>query len=210
MKLALISDTHGQLPAADRFDGVDAVLHAGDIGPDYDVDQWIHGTFARWHHALTQDIGIPFYGTLGNHDNPRWWTPDVCRQFGIRLSETTRIHDQIVFFSPWSPTFGLWPWMKDEPLLMREYEKIPVDCTMIVSHTPPFQLCDLTFLGQQHVGSKALRVRMTELPALHSVICGHIHEGWGWDTLGSIKILNVASVDDRYTVRPEPITFLEV
>ena len=57
MKLGLISDTHGFLdPKLTRiFRGVDHILHAGDIGPDYIVAQL--------------EAIAPVTAVLGNNDN---------------------------------------------------------------------------------------------------------------------------------------------
>lgn len=205
MKLALISDTHGDLPQIDLFKGADAVLHAGDIGPDYNVQDWCYSRFHLWHHRLTQDLNIPFYGTYGNHDFPDRWPPYPY----IKINELVQIGSKKIWFSPWSPLFGSWAWMLAEPDLMREYEKIPPDTNIIVSHSPPYQICDRTLRGEP-VGSKALRVRMMELPQLEYVICGHIHEARGRAKLDQIQVLNVASKDEYYNLRQEPITWLDI
>lgn len=60
MKLGLISDTHGYLdPRLPRiFKGVDHILHAGDIGPDFLI-------------AQLESIA-PVTAVLGNNDNSNW------------------------------------------------------------------------------------------------------------------------------------------
>lgn len=206
MNLALISDTHGQLPDPAMFRGADAILHAGDVGPDYQVDTWIVQTFLPWLHIVQERMNIPFYGTFGNHDFPSKWSMG-----GEHLHVNTQlvVGDQRVWFSPWSPTFGGWAWMRSEPDLTELYANIPLDTTMIVSHTPPYQLVDKTGRGE-HVGSKALRVRMQELPQLTHVVCGHIHEARGDSGIGSIRVLNVACVDEQYEMRRDPIVWLNL
>lgn len=60
MKLGLISDTHGFLdPRLTRiFKGVDHILHAGDIGPDFLI-------------AQLESIA-PVTAVLGNNDDSTW------------------------------------------------------------------------------------------------------------------------------------------
>lgn len=207
MKVALISDTHGQLPDPDLFEGADLIIHAGDVGPDYQRPQWFAQAFEPWQHALP----APLWGTWGNHDFPDK-TPAVDN---FLISELRGLGGELVWFSPWSPTFGGWAWMRSEPELTEIYSKIPTNTTVIVSHTPPYHLCDWTEkFGQVHCGSKALRVRMGELPNLHTVVCGHIHEG-GREALlkrddnKDIRVLNVSCVDEEYRMIKEPIVWVE-
>lgn len=202
MKLALISDTHGMLPDPELFDGVDAILHAGDVGPDYNVREWISSTFIPWQDALP----CPLYATLGNHDFPDKWNIEIPN---IYLDEERKIGDLNVWFSPWSPTFGSWAWMRSEPALTEICQQIPDDTHIIVSHSPPYQLCDMNAQGE-HCGSKALRVRMQKLPDLKFIICGHIHEGRGEKALGGVRVINASCVDEHYSMWDNPITWLEV
>ena len=62
MRLALISDTHGMLP--EDIPDCDAIIHAGDIGPDRNTHQWWDETFRPW----AVKAGVPIYATFGNHD----------------------------------------------------------------------------------------------------------------------------------------------
>lgn len=205
MKLALISDTHGMLPDPKLFDGADTILHAGDIGPDYSVNQWIQRTYVPWVGKL-DTMGIPVYAALGNHDFPNNWNIEVP---SIYIDEERKIGDFNVWFSPWSPTFGDWAWMRSESALAEIYADIPADTHIIVSHSPSYQLCDMNAQGE-HCGSKALRVRMQELPDLKFVICGHIHEGRGEKAFKNIRVINASCVDEHYSMWDNPITWLEV
>ena len=99
MTLALISDTHGLLPPVEAFEGADAIIHAGDIGPDGDVSQWIHERYIPWANALP----CPLYATLGNHDFPQKWHVEIPH---LIVDDFKVIGDHTVWFSPWSPTFG--------------------------------------------------------------------------------------------------------
>ena len=203
MKLALISDTHGMLPSINDFDGASAVIHAGDIGPDHGVREWIRNIYIPWQEEL-QAKGIPVYATLGNHDFPDKWG-DVD---GILIDTSVKIKDLNVWFSPWSVKFYDWAWMRNEQDLTEIYNNIPVDTDIIVSHTPPYKIRDS--YGDKYCGSKALRVRMQEIPTLKWLICGHIHEARGTTKFNNICVMNVASVDEMYHPLEERITWLEI
>ena len=60
---------------------------------------------------------------------------------------------------------------------------------VVLSHAPPRDgKLDRTFFGR-HVGSRALREFIERAqPAL--VVCGHIHEGRGIDTIGPTTVVN--------------------
>lgn len=210
MKFALISDTHGWLPPVELFVGADLVLHAGDIGPDYNVLDWIGLKWSPWVEALN-DMCIPVHATYGNHDFPTKWGGYVNEE--IHLNELVSVGDQHIWFSPWSPRFGNWAWMLSEPELTEQYVRIPDHTTMIVSHSPMWRVGDSNIDGML-CGSKALRVRVGKLPSVHTIVCGHIHEAHGVYTpniSNTVRsVLNVASVDERYQPRAQPITWLEI
>jgi Icc-related predicted phosphoesterase len=60
---------------------------------------------------------------------------------------------------------------------------------VLVSHQPPYNTLNDMILNGVHVGSKAVRVFIEEEQPL---ICftGHIHEGFGIDSIGRTKIVN--------------------
>jgi uncharacterized protein len=61
---------------------------------------------------------------------------------------------------------------------------------IIVSHSPPLNCLDRTKFGQ-HIGSPALQKHVLELqPKL--VVCGHVHEAAGVQTLGQSMVINSA------------------
>lgn len=211
IRLALISDTHGMLPDPKLLDGADYVLHAGDIGPDRGVGQWIPFAWQHWCDVIADEHDAEVLATLGNHDFPDKWGGAN----NIFVNQQLVLHDEDtdesvnLWFSPWSPRFFDWAWMKTEEDLAVEYAKIPTDTDILISHTPPFGLCDNTLRGER-VGSRALRQRLEELPNLKHVVCGHIHEGRGKATLDNIIIHNVACVDEYYKPRTPLVTWLEV
>ena len=77
--------------------------------------------------------------------------------------------------------------------LLEKGEKI-----IVVSHAPPFGALDFAKrFGEQHVGSRALRIFLENNPGIVSlVICGHVHrEGGKRSEIGGSVVVNVASHD---------------
>lgn len=213
MKFALISDTHGTLPTLDQLEGADVVLHAGDIGPDHRVEEWIDMKWEPWRAQVERELDARVLPTYGNHDFPAAWSRATSP---IYTDEAVRIGGKKIWFSPWSTGLPGWAWQKSEPELFDIFSTIPKDVEWIVTHTPPFKMLDQLAYSGQSVGSKALRVIMGELPKLTHVICGHIHEGRGqymW-TPGEpgreITVMNVACCDEQYEPHTYPVTWLEV
>jgi Icc-related predicted phosphoesterase len=205
MILGLTSDWHGKLPTIESAQRFDAIIHAGDIGPDYQVPVWIQ-TFKQW----LKDVDRPFYGTFGNHDNPNKWLTGM--DIGIYLDQAVEIGGKKFYFSPWCRRFGNWHWMKDDDVLKDVYKDIPEDVQILVSHGPAKGLRDKIDpkWGTDNVGSQSLLDRIMLLSRLEHLVCGHIHYGYGKDTLGSTMIWNVASVDETYTPRQERFMTLEI
>ena len=213
MKIAMISDTHGLLPDPSLFEGADLILYAGDIGPDRGVEEWINKQFRPWCNTLNE-MGIEFWATYGNHDDPKKW--GVHPDLPIVVDGWRILGDLKVWFSPWSVRFGDWHWMLDETRLTEKYAQIPVNCKIVGSHKQMFQARDANVDGTL-CGSKALRVRMRELTSPKSIlICGHIHESHGYADTEFADVYNVASLyglnePNRFgQQREEPITWLEL
>ncbi len=61
--------------------------------------------------------------------------------------------------------------------------------TVLLAHVPPYGCrCDRTLL-LQHIGSRALRRHIDAHPPT-LVVCGHVHEARGEDTLGPTRVVN--------------------
>ena len=199
---ALLSDTHGVLPNPELFAEASVVLHAGDIGPDHDVEQWQKKVFCPWLEQL-QGLGVSFYGTYGNHDHPSKWkaySHQPIKDQRIVVDRAVEIDDELVWFSPWSVTFGSWAWMSSEGKLAEKFDKIPDRTTMIVSHTPMYrELGGMTLRGDE-AGSVAMRYLVDQISEadLHTFVCGHIHEGYGRYNLDGVDIINASQMDLNY------------
>lgn len=227
MWIAAISDLHGSLPPTAPLKRAEAVIIAGDVGPDYNAIEWFNGPFSEWARA----VEVPIYMTWGNHDfigfRQMAWRREVRPPENIILMvdsyatlESERGGFYRTHFSPWSPKFMDWAFMMEEEDLLTHWQQSSSfrNCSILVSHTPPLGYCDRMKNGMS-VGSTALREMLPQLPAMSILICGHIHEGYGamrFNRDGSEPddscdgwVINVALMDERYNL-VNPITFINL
>jgi len=210
MRVALTSDTHGY--TATIPPGIDAVLHAGDIGPDIQAAPWFRDTFYPW----AAHVGVPIFATFGNHDfigqhdhanligEFEQLPPGAPSNLRLVVDEQCDVLGVPVWFSPWSGRFFDWAFMADEAELKKKYLRIAADTQVIVTHGPPHGYGDLT-IDRVRAGSAALTARMSELTALRLVVTGHIHEAFGVYDAGGVLVYNVSMVDFGYHPAHEPI-----
>ena len=84
-----------------------------------------------------------------------------------------------VFGSPYSPDRGKqnWAFQYSQDEAAAVWEAIPKDTQVLITHTPPFGICD-TSAHWQEGGCDVLKEKLRQIrPALH--VCGHCHEGRG-------------------------------
>ena len=94
--------------------------------------------------------------------------------------------------------------MEPEAKLPSRWAAIPPETDVLVVHGPPFGSLDKTAprFGGEHVGSPSLR-GWIEQQQPEAVICGHIHEGFGVDRIGSTAVYNVSYLDASYEHTPK-------
>ena len=78
-----------------------------------------------------------------------------------------------------------------EQFLNDAFDKVR-DCESIIlfTHFPPKDTNSDKITSGAHVGSSALRGFILDHPSIGLVICGHIHEAMGEDTLGDVPVVN--------------------
>jgi Icc-related predicted phosphoesterase len=202
MKLVCMSDTHGKHRQLQVPEG-DILIHAGDICLAFggsgkqllnqilDFDAWL-GTLPHKHKIVI----------AGNHDFPFLAGK---REAQCLLSNAVYLQDSgitieglNIWGSPWQP------WHHDFAFNLREeiaekWALIPEDTHVLVTHSPPFNVCD----GPRPIGCPALLERVRAVaPFLH--IFGHSHLGWGNAKQGDTTFLNVAIANNKYAVRAAP------
>jgi hypothetical protein len=189
----------------------DLLLIAGDICPmgDHSVAAqhlWLRDKFARF---LDRVPAKHVVGIAGNHDvifaQPLDAEPQVpylpwsyLQDSGIELCGLK------LWGSPWAPWLAAgWVFQgpkrdPNEAFLRERFSLIPADTDILVTHSPPYGILDLTVGGattpaypservaDRHAGSKALAVALQRLrPRLRLHICGHLHDARGVTRDGS-------------------------
>lgn len=186
MKIYHFSDTHHmhlELRPPD-LEGVEAMVFSGDESNQRDwwFNQEEFYNFADWYGDF------PFFGSkimvAGNHSSFIAKKSDEARRYlytcGIIYLENEEVTISGVKFygSPLSPTFGNWHFMKSRETINRDWANIPDDTQVLITHTPPKGVLDLSFQSNLEMcGCGALGKRIQKLQRLKAHLFGHIHDG---------------------------------
>ena len=120
------------------------------------------------------------------------------------------IHGVKFYGSPWTPLFGRWSWMKPDSELGAIWDKIPDDVDVLITHGPPKGVLDYVKRGG-HVGSESLAIQLGSRLRPKIWIGGHLHENGGQSHVKDGTVyFNVASMDERYCLRPNPWTVISL
>ena len=196
MKIVYVVDVH------DRVERVDEVLRAvpdadvlvvgGDIttaGTSDDAERAIE----RWRPLATHLLAV-----AGNMDSPA--IDDRLVDCGVSIDGRGVVLDDVGFAgvsaAPHSPLHTPYE-IPDEELGRRAAaglaEVAAARVRIFCPHTPPHgTACDRIRSGE-HVGSRSLRA-LVEQTQPDVVLCGHIHESRGVDSLGLTQIVNPGPV----------------
>lgn len=203
MRILAVSDVHGEylsvLTALQREGPIDVLVIAGDLttkGSDQEATLALRSFLAAAPRVLV---------VAGNMDPARLET--VFTDLGVGMNGRGVRVGEVGFFgvsaAPLSPLHT--PNEVTEEELAERAEagwKEVTECRwrVFVPHAPPHATrLDRTFTGL-HVGSRAVR-QFVEHYHPDLVICGHIHEARGVETLGSTTIVNCGPVgSDSYAV----------
>jgi Icc-related predicted phosphoesterase len=205
MIICLISDTHGYLPKT--LPTHDLLLHAGDICPVYNHDEWfqlnwLETTFKEW----VEKISPHFYATFGNHDWIGKQYDMIMFDNGIIYRETTIEYNGLkIYLAPYQLPFCDWAFNEPEEKLVEIYSKIPDDVDIIVNHGPPKGYLDwVPYRGGENTGSQALLDAIDRVkPKLVST--GHIHDQYGISRRNETLIVNCSLLNDNYKMVHTPI-----
>ena len=186
MKILHISDTHTNHDKINIPSDIDLIIHSGDFSNKKDPfrnESEAH-SFLDWFSSL--DIRYKIL-VAGNHDTSiqaRLITPKEIENRGIIYLEnaSVKIEGLLIWGSPYTPLYGKWAFMKAEQELAPIWETIPDDVDIVITHSPPQGMLDLTFDSDNNgtpyyrlCGSESLADRIDEVkPALHCF--GHIHD----------------------------------
>lgn len=181
MKIWHISDSHTYHELLNIPSGIDMVIHSGDCSNPRDsyknepeVKNFIH-----WFKGLP--IKHKIY-VAGNHDasiEKRLVTKKDFEDYNIHYLENDFVilDGLTIWGSPYSPTFGNWCFMKSRDKLNDLWKYIPEFVDIVVTHTPPKGVLDLSYSRQnvlEYCGCRALANNIKRVnPKLH--LFGHIH-----------------------------------
>ena len=222
MKIACISDTHGQhhqLTDIIKELDVDVLIHSGD-GSNYrdparnstelvDFLMWMQGFL-----HIKHKIFVP-----GNHDTSMFYRlvrPKDFDTIDVLINEEI-VLDGIKFYgSPMTPTFGIgWAWNINRAKIYKYWDAIPEDTDVLITHGPPWGVNDLTIdYGRKYenTGCKNLLKRVFKIqPTYH--IFGHLHDepdiyNHGIKSLGDkckTTFVNASICDIRHEALNKPI-----
>ena len=183
MKIWHISDTHSYHGLLNIPEGIDMLIHSGDIanskvGPISnnecrDAIEWLKG------------IDIPHKILIaGNHDvafERGMIKKEELAQKGITylFNEEITIEGFKIWGSPYTPSFGEgWAYNRRRDKLHDLWNEIPEDVDIIITHGPPKGILDHSYspIGSvyERCGCQALKSRILKLNA--KLVCfGHIH-----------------------------------
>ena len=195
MKITVISDTHNQHAELGRLRG-DVLIHCGDMLDLFNrsaddlqrVDDW----FGEQQFDLILCTG-------GNHDI-------LLEQLvagGIEpfanatyLQDRKYVHAGVTFYgAPWIPGLSGHAFYRSDSELRDKWSQIPDDTDVLLTHTPPFAVLDVSSrgsaLGCRHLAAAVADVR----PKVHCF--GHVHHSAGSVASKGTVFVNASSVDSQ-------------
>lgn len=239
MRITHISDTHNKHNALNgKLPGGVLLIHSGDltsIGRKHEVEKFIewfgkqdymHKVFIAGNHDLVfqseklfQTKSSYFEGIQyesGNEGKPDWLVELLGNlPTGVHYLENSSVQIEgiNIWGSPVSPSFGYgWAFNKARGYdISQVWAEIPMETDIVITHTPIYGHNDRASNTNENVGCADLYHRLKEVqPHLH--FCGHIHEAYGWKTMGltswyDLQTFNGCSCNLRYQAENNPITF---
>jgi len=202
MKITIVSDTHCQHERLGRLSG-DVLIHCGDMfrlprsGPKEleSIDRWFG----------EQAFGL-ILCTSGNHDRAlqeRLKVSDQPFRNAIFLQDRGYLYRGVTFYgAPWTPMLRSHAFFMDDPGLIEKWAKIPTGTDVLITHTPPAHVLDVSSrgisLGCEHLAA----VVQTVAPSLHCF--GHVHASRGVHEANGTRFVNASSVNSQFEMVHEP------
>lgn len=209
MKIILLSDTHSRMHEMTKLINktieeynIEAIFHCGDFGESiYKIID-----FFKWFSAFNVEtkIVIP-----GNHElyieKHEEHVKELSKYYLVDLliNESIDFNGFKVYGSPYTPEFHNWAYNRTNKQLSNDWENIPDDTNILLTHGPAYGCLDKVIRGDQHVGCKHLTKRIKELNNLQYHFFGHIHESRGYEYNNNILNVNASSVNLQYKYQNE-------
>lgn len=206
MKLVFISDTHGDHKDLKNIPETDVLIHCGDIsalGSQSSIEY-----FLEWFSSLEQAKNKIF--VAGNHDFLFQRNPLLARSLVpsnvIYLEDSGCEIDGVKFWgTPVQLPFYNWAFNTPADKIIDYWNMIPCDTDVLITHSPPYGIMDVSHWGRNHIGSQSLydQISTRIKPKIHCF--GHLHEGYGVQNIGDTIFINASNLDDNYAVANPPI-----
>lgn len=197
-----ISDTHNNLTYKTGEGNI--LFHHGDatnMGTPYEVERFGNYLKSKLQH-FDHIVYIP-----GNHDILFEEDEKLARSFladpriHVLINQSVHLCGFKIYGSPFSIRFMDWAFMKHGEELFKEWEKIPKDVEILLTHTPPFGILDYAGFSSGHLGCQNLMWRIeNEYKDLLLHGFGHIHECNGIKERDNKVFLNAACSGSFHTM----------
>ncbi len=207
MKVALVSDTHGTRP---EIPPADLLIHCGDICPHGELVDYIRQL--NWLKSIKDNYPLGVALSPGNHDCVIEEQPSLarlearCAGIQLYIDEAAEIGGVKFYFSPWTPEYYNWAFMKPDDALTPKWDAIPNDTQFLVTHGPARHFLDYVPRTNEHVGSRTLGIRTYQLEHIKIHACGHIHSGYGRKRVDEkFWAINASVLNEHYQMAHAPI-----
>jgi Icc-related predicted phosphoesterase len=224
LKILVVSDFHGNLNSAKLLGNsglgvktggeVDALVICGDLSELGSIDKGL---------KVLEEVQIGFenvFYVTGNHDPPSLMNYGNKESVGPSSAmKAICLHGRVIRFQDVTliglsgfhpPFYGKWdiegtPTTRDnevvgflDGLFAKAVHEFHSDMhrTVLVTHDPPFGVCDRSVLTKTNAGSQGTMKAILKWNPL-AALCGHINEGRGIATLGNTLVLNPGSIHFR-------------
>lgn len=200
-KLAICSDSHGFHRQAIIPD-CDILIHCGDFTTCLRGQDPIRSLidFNSW---LGELHCSQIYVLPGNHDELVERDLNHAKSLltnAIVLCDTEfEIADMRAYSTPWMKPFMNWAYMTKDPIRKKQFDLIPSDTEILITHTPPFSVLDFGY------GDPLLSKRIQRLHKLKYHFFGHVHSEYNTSVMNDIMFVNASLCDEDYCLVNKPI-----
>lgn len=210
MKILAISDTHNRHNKVE-IPTCDILIHAGD--ESFNGTEIETRNFFKWFDKqnATHLIWTPGNHSVGIEQNlpeSLSWVTEESPRTNILINQEITIEGIKIWGSPISPFFCDWAWNVHRGARIKRYwDAIPAETDILITHGPPYGILDgVKMVGDyiESVGCQDLAERVLEVkPKYH--IFGHVHEGFGQQTLSGTTYINASLLDENYKLVNKPV-----
>lgn len=209
MHFVAISDTHNRQDRCPEWkvpDG-DTLIHAGDLTMGGTEEEILRA--CKWLQSLPHKRKIVVAGNhdfLFEEDGAR--SMEIAVDHGLEVLEDCGILVEgiLVWGTPYQPWFHQWAFnVADERERKKHYDLIPMDTRILVTHTPPYGILDMTPHGGAVGCKEMLHAVLRVKPEYH--IFGHIHHSYGMACVNGTTFMNASSCNERYQLRNPAFEF---